>query len=418
MSDNIQNALFDGLKVLDFTWVGVGPITTKYLADHGADVIKIESVSRPDVLRGAQPFKDGIPGINRSQFSGNYNSSKRNLGLNLSLPQSLELVKNLIIEWQPDVIAESFTPRVMKSWGLDYPSVIKIRPNVIYFSTCLMGQFGPHNNFAGYGQLAGAMAGFYEITGWPDKSPAGPYGAYSDFLNPPIAFGSIVAALDYRDRHGKGQHIDLSQYEGAMHFLAPHIMKYNEDGSILGRMGNEDDGMYPHGIYRCLNQKRSLTDTEESWVAIAIESEPQWLEFSKILGLQEAIYKQNLTERKANKDHIDHLITEWTSQHESRYVMKLLQSHKIPSGMVQSQSDMWEDPHLEHMGYFQWLQHTEIGPMPYDGLQFQLSKTPGHLSRAQAMIGEHNLEILEEILSMTPSEVADLLLEGVLEQSF
>ena len=142
------------------------------------------------------------------------------------------------------------------------------------------------------------------------------------------------------------------------------------------------------------------------------------LEFSKILGLQEAIYKQNLTERKANKDHIDHLITEWTSQHESRYVMKLLQSHKIPSGMVQSQSDMWEDPHLEHMGYFQWLQHTEIGPMPYDGLQFQLSKTPGHLSRAQAMIGEHNLEILEEILSMSPSEVADLLLEGVLEQSF
>ena len=131
MSDNVQNALFDGLKVLDFTWVGVGPITTKYLADHGADVIKIESVSRPDVLRGAQPFKDGIPGINRSQFSGNYNSSKRNLGLNLSLPRSLELVKNLIIEWQPDVIAESFTPRVMKSWGLDYPSVIKIRPNVI-----------------------------------------------------------------------------------------------------------------------------------------------------------------------------------------------------------------------------------------------------------------------------------------------
>ena len=386
MGADTKESLFDGLKILDFTWVGVGPITTKYFADHGANVIKIESVSRPDVLRGAAPFKDGIPGINRSQFSGNYNSSKRNLGLNLSLPKSLDLVKNIICEWQPDVISESFTPRVMKSWGLDYLSVKSMVPDVIYFSTCLMGQYGPHNNYAGFGQLAGAMAGFYEITGWPDRGPAGPYGAYSDFVNPPIAFGSIVAALDYRDRHGIGQHIDLSQYEGAMHFLAPHIMKYNEDGSILGRKGNEDDRMSPHGIFPCLNKKRSLTSTKESWVAI--------------------------------KDEIDLLISKWTSQYDSRYIMNLLQSHKIPSGMVQSQSDMWEDPHLDHLDFFQWLEHTEIGPMPYDGLQFQLSETPGKLTRAQAMVGEDNKEILTEILSMRSSEVQTLLNEGVLEQSF
>jgi len=413
-----KESLFDGLKILDFTWVGVGPITTKYFADHGANVIKIESVSRLDILRDAAPFKDGIPGINRSQFSGNYNSNKRNLGLNLSLPKTLELVKNIICEWQPDVISESFTPRVMKSWGLDYLSVKNMLPDVIYFSTCLMGQYGPHNNYAGFGNLAGAMAGFYEITGWPDRGPAGPYGAYSDFVNPPIAFGSIVAALDYRERHGIGQHIDLSQYEGAMHFLAPHIMKYNEDGSILGRKGNEDDRMYPHGIFPCLNKKRSLTSTKESWVAIAIESEYQWAEFSKILRLPASIMNQNLAERKSNRDQIDLLISKWTSQYDSRYIMNLLQSHKIPSGMVQSQSDMWEDPHLDHLDFFQWLEHSEVGPMPYDGLQFTLSKTPGSLTRAQAMIGEHNLEILDEILSISPQEAANLLNEGILEQSF
>ncbi len=418
MAERTQNILFNGLKVLDFTWVGVGPITTKYLADHGADVIKIESVSKPDVLRGAPPFKDGIPGINRSQFSGNYNSNKRNLGLNLAIPQSRQLIRNLISKWKPDVIAESFTPRVMKSWELDYVSIKKLLPDVIYFSTCLMGQFGPHNNYAGYGQLAGAMAGFYEITGWPDRGPAGPYGAYSDFLNPPVAFGSIVAALDYRDRHGRGQHIDLSQYEGAMHFLSPHIMKYNEDGSILERKGNEDDEMYPHGIYRCLDHKRSLTDITESWIAIAIRTEAQWLDFAKLLNLSKETSDQNLKERKSDRDRIDHLITAWTSRDESRSIMNLLQSHKIPSGMVQSQSDMWEDPQLEHQGFFQWLRHTEVGPMPYDGLQFQLSETPGKLTRAQAMVGEDNKEILTEILSMGSSEVQTLLNEGVLEQSF
>ena len=114
---------FSGLRVLDFTWVGVGPITIKHLADFGADVIRIESVSRPDVLRNAAPFKDGVAGINRSQFSANYNTSKRGLGLNLASPEGRDLVRKIIREWKPDVIAESFTPRVMRGWGLAYSDV-------------------------------------------------------------------------------------------------------------------------------------------------------------------------------------------------------------------------------------------------------------------------------------------------------
>ena len=145
--------------MLDFTWVGVGPITTKHLADFGAEVIRVESVTRPDVLRGGVPFKDAEPGINRSQFAANYNSSKRGLGLNLALPEGRELVKNLIGEWKPDIIAESFTPRVMAGWGLAYEDVRQMAPDVIYLSTCQQGQTGPHSSFAGFGQLAGAMAG-------------------------------------------------------------------------------------------------------------------------------------------------------------------------------------------------------------------------------------------------------------------
>jgi crotonobetainyl-CoA:carnitine CoA-transferase CaiB-like acyl-CoA transferase len=134
---------FEGLKVLDFTWVGVGPITTKYLADNGAEVIHVESVTRPDVLRTAPPFKDGEPGFNRSQFPASYNTSKHGLGLNLTKPESRDLIRRIIAEWQPDVIAESFTPRAMRNWGLDYESVREIKPDIVYFSTCLQGQTGP-----------------------------------------------------------------------------------------------------------------------------------------------------------------------------------------------------------------------------------------------------------------------------------
>ena len=136
---------FEGLKVLDFTWVAVGPITIKYLADHGADVIHVEAVTRPDPARTLPPFKDGEPGINRSQFAANYNTSKHGLGLNLAKPESRELVRRIIAEWQPDVIAENFTPKAMRNWGLDYDSVREIKPDIVYFSTCLQGQTGPRS---------------------------------------------------------------------------------------------------------------------------------------------------------------------------------------------------------------------------------------------------------------------------------
>ena len=129
-----------GVKVLDFTWVGVGPITIKYLADHGAEVVHVESVSRPDILRLTPPFKEGKPGINRSQFPANYNTSKYGLGINMAKPGARELIRRIITDWQPDIIAESFTPKAMRNWGLDYQSVRKLKPDIIYFSGCQQGR--------------------------------------------------------------------------------------------------------------------------------------------------------------------------------------------------------------------------------------------------------------------------------------
>ena len=411
---------FDGIRVLDFTWVGVGPITIKHLADFGADVIRVESVTRPDVLRGGVPFKDGEPGINRSQFAANYNSSKRGLGLNLAMPEGRELIKRVIREWQPDIIAESFTPRVMAGWGLAYDDVKRLLPEVIYLSTCQQGQTGPHSSFAGFGQLAGAMAGFYHITGWPDREPAGPYGAYSDFVNPPNAAAALVAALEFRRRTGEGQHLDLSQYECATHFLAPAIMDYMTNGVVLNRRGNEDYVSAPHNVYQCADKVRRYTGTGEQWIAIAVSNDVQWRVLCEQMGRVELGNDRRFSTveaRQNQSEKIDKLIGEWTRDKSARELMVQLQDAGVPAGVVQNQADLWEDPQVEHRGFFQWIEHAECGPMPYDGLTYHLSKTPGALRLPQALIGQHNAEILGDVLGLDSTAVGELLEQGVLEQS-
>jgi crotonobetainyl-CoA:carnitine CoA-transferase CaiB-like acyl-CoA transferase len=410
---------FKGLKVLDFTWVGVGPITMKYFSDHGADVIRVESVSRPDVLRNGPPFKDATPGINRSQFPANYNTGKRGLGLNMATPEAREIVKRLIETWQPDIVAESFTPRVMSSWGLGYEDVRAIKPDVIYFSTCQQGQTGPHSVYAGFGQLAGALAGYYHLTGWPDRDPAGPYGAYSDFVNPPNAYAAIVAALEYRRRTGKGQHLDLSQYECATHYLAPALMDYMLTGRILGREGNGDDALAPHGVYRCKDADREYTGLGESWLAIAVDGQDEWTALCDAMGKSDMAAEprfRTASERRQNSEALDEAIQGWASIQDSHEAMGLLQRAGISAGAVQNQADLWQDPQLQHRGFFTWLDHTECGPMPYDGLQFLLSDTPGRLT-PQALIGEHNESLLKEKLGLADDEIADLVASGALESS-
>ena len=412
---------FDGIKILDFTWVGVGPITIKHLADFGADVIRVEAASRPDVLRGGPPFKDGMPGgLNRSQFSANYNSSKRGLGLNLALPEGRELIRRIISEWKPDVIAESFTPRVMRDWKLDYENIRKIVPDVIYFSTCQQGQTGPHSKYAGFGQLAGALAGFYYITGWPDRAPSGPYGAYSDFVNPPNAAAAIVAALEYRRKTGKGQHLDLSQYECAAHFLAPAIMDYMTNGNILNRRGNEDDHLFPNDVYRCKDKERGYTGVGQSWIAISVATDGQWRRLCDRMGRPDMASDARFEDAESRRIHsseIDAAISAWTKDKDAHALMADLQDAGVPAGAVQSQADLWEDPQLRHRGFFQWLDHAECGPMPYDGLTYRLSETPGALRMPQALIGQHNEEILKEVLAVSDEEFVELVVGGVLETS-
>jgi benzylsuccinate CoA-transferase BbsF subunit len=265
----------EGIKVADFSWYIAGPSIAMWLAHHGAEVIRIESLTRPDELRGIEPFKDGIAGINRSGCFANYNSNKYGIALNLKHPKGVEVAKR-IVAWA-DVAVENFTPGTMeRKWGLGYEGMRKIRPDIIMLSTSPLGQTGPDAHQAGFGFELTNRGGFTHFVGWPDQDAVGVGYPYTDTVTPPIAVTAIMAALDYRRRTGNGQYIDLSQHEVAVQHLAPAILDYTVNGREGGRIGNHHPYASPHGAYRCQGDDR--------WCAIAVFTDEEWKAFCEVIG--------------------------------------------------------------------------------------------------------------------------------------
>ena len=366
---------FAGLRVVDFTWYAVGPITTKYLSDYGAEVIKVESVSRPDLLRWAPPWRNATPDINMSQFFATYNTNKLGISLDLNQPEARELVKQLIAT--ADVVTESFSPRAMRKWGLHYDALKQIKPDLVMYSTCQQGQTGPHAGFVGTGNLLAALSGFYQVNGYEGEGPSPIYGAYTDFVVPRMASAALIAALDYRRRTGRGQYIDLSQFEASLHFIAPLLLDYQATGRIAGRTGNQDRQSAPHGIYRCLGEDR--------WCAIAVSSTTQWQSLCEVLGnpqwTQDDAFATPLN-RLRHQSQLDQHIESWTQTQDAFKLMHRLQELGIPAGVAYRSSDFYDDPQLQHRGFFVELDHPSMGPTLYDGPQFMLSRTPADLRPA------------------------------------
>jgi benzylsuccinate CoA-transferase BbsF subunit len=392
---------FAGLRVVDFTWYGVGPITTKYLADHGAEVIKIESMARPDLLRWAPPWRNATSDINMSQFFAMYNTNKLGISLDLNQPEARHLARQLVAT--ADVVAESFSPRAMAKWGLDYASLQAIKPDLVMYSTCQQGQTGPHRGFVGTGNLLAALSGFYQITGYEGGEPMPIYGAYTDFIVPRLAITALIAALAHRQRTGQGQYIDVSQYEAGLHFLAPLLLDYQANQRLAGRRGNRDDQAAPHGVYRCQGEDR--------WCAIAVSTDAQWQAFCDVLGRPDWTQAPEFASRLQRLRHaawLDVYVETWTRLQSARDVMHCLQAAGVPAGMVYRCSDLYDDPQLKHRQFFVELDHPAMGRTLYDGPQCHLSRTPVIFRRPAPLLGQHNDYVLQELLGLPDAEVARL----------
>lgn len=400
----------DGIKVLDFCWVVAGPMVTKYLAEFGATVVRVESAKRPETLRGAAPFKDGVAGLNRSGYFANYNANKYGITIDMRHPKAKDLVLRAA-SWA-DLVTENFTPGTMESWGLGYENLREANSRIILFSTSMLGRGGPLESQPGFGPVLSSLAGLTHITGWPDRDPVNPYGAYTDFIIPRFGVAAIMAALDYRHRTGEGMHLDMSQLEVAIHFSAPFLLDYAVNSREQGRKGNREPGMAPHGVYPCQGDDR--------WIAIACETGQQWEKLRRFIapdgdGWPHEERFSSLLGRKSAEDELDGLLGQWTAGRDNRQLMDALQAAGVPAGMVNDCRDLFEDPQLAHRQHFQYLEHPEIGVYATDRSELDLSLTPGKLDRPAPLLGQHTEEVLTDIFGLSVEEYRSLEDDGVLE---
>ena len=421
---------FAGLRVADFAWVGVGPTVSKYLADNGAEVIRVESSTYPESLRRVGPFVDDVPGIDRSGYYANFNSSKLGMSVNLKHQRGPELAKRLVAEC--DVVTESFTPGTMARFGLDYESLRAIRPDLVMISMPLYGQTGPWAPYMGFGHVLQGAAGFNHLTGWPGEPPIGTGTAYTDFLVPHFAAIALIAALDYRRRTGIGQYIDFSQFEAAVHGLGTAILDWTANGHVQTRMGNRDNEAAPHGCYKCKDGKWLVIgcETEQHWAALkAALGRPEWCDLERMRRRWQRLEEQREIDR-----HLTFWIEDVTRRAEdpeeivveggeglrmrkytSFELMGHLQSFGVPAGVVQSPEDMHADPQLKHRGHYWRLNHTVMGERTYDGPAFRLSKTPSELTKAAPCLGEDNAYVYRDVLGLSEDEFVELLADGAFE---
>ena len=406
-SNSSDEAPLADVKVLDFMWVMAGPASTRVLVDYGATVVRVESTTSVDTARGLAPMHKGEAGAENSGLYQNMNAGKLGMTLDLTKEEGRAVARDLV-RWA-DVVTESFSPKAMRAWGLDYHSLKKLKPDIVMLSSNLFGQTGPLAMFAGFGTMGAALAGFNSIIGWPDRDPA-MVGAYTDYVSPRFTVASILAALDHRDRTGQGQYIDFSQAEASLHFLTPALLDYGVNGHVQGREGNRDRHMAPHGVYPAAGDNR--------WVAIAVRDDEQWRALCDVIGqpgLASDKRFATLAERLANQDELDAIVSEWTRERENGEAETLLQARGVAAHAVQDSAEALRDPQLVHRGHFVELEHEIHGTTTVEGSRFRLSRTPAKIEHSAPTFGQHNFHVLETILGYNTDRIADLAAAGVLE---
>ena len=362
-----------------------GPAVTRVLADYGATVIRVETPSRPGAGRSMAPFRGGQFAPQNSLFFDNMNAGKLGLALNLSVPEGREVARDLV-HWA-DVVAESFAPRAFRAWGLDYDSLCQIKPDLVMMSSCLFGQDGPLSDVSGFGTMGAAVSTFIDLTGYPDRAPAGPFSAYTDTIAPRFLLAALLAALDHRRRTGQGQYIDHSQVESSIHFISPYLLDWQLNGRALTRMGNRDPDMAPHGIFPSRG--------DDDWVAIAARDDDDWLRLCAALDRPDLAADgryATLAGRLPRQDELDAAISAWTLERTPFEAEAILQAGGVPAHAVIRAANAAEDAQLAHRGHVVRVPHSLHGDSWVEGSRFRLSRTPAQHRPAPRRWGTHRAD--------------------------
>lgn len=404
----MAKGILEGIRIIEFGWAVVGPLTCSWAGNYGAEVIKVETATRPDHLRTMNPFKDNKKNIDNSVYFGRENSGKYSIAINLKNPGGVNIAKRLIAK--SDVVLDSYTAGVMEKYGLGYRDLQRdVKKDLIMISSCLFGQTGPLRSMPGYGVTLTAISGLTYLCGWPDRMPTGPYGSYTDYLVPRMNLLAIMSALDYRRRTGKGLYIDAGQLEAAEQFIAPILLDYGINERIAERCGNSSSIAAPHGVFKCKGKER--------WCAISVFNDEEWHGFIKAIGnasWTKDTRFSNLKKRKENELELNQLIEEWTNEHTAEEVMHLMQKNGVPAGVVNNGEDLDKDPQLKHCKYYVKRKHPVMGDVKYTQHSINFPRFPQHVRRSPCL-GEHTAYVCKQVIGMNNREYNEHIEAGDLE---
>lgn len=400
--DNKPRRLLDGIRVTDVTNSWAGPYATQFLAAMGAEVIKVETTKWLDPWRGVGAA--GLAG-QVGEMAPTFNTvgtNKLSVTLDLTHPSGARIFKQLV--GISDIVAENYTPRVMKNFGLDYEALKQVNPAIIMLSMPSHGMTGPWREYPGFAALFEQMSGLPQLTGYPDGPPKMTDWGFADIIGGANGRAALMFALLHRQMTGEGQYIDMSQVEACTCLLGDAIVEYSMNGQIRPRRGNRHPEMAPHGYYCCRG--------DDFWVAIAVSSDQEWRQFCKTIGdplwTREARFSDGPS-RWRHQDEMDKLIETWTLQQDHYEVMNALQQAGVAAGAIPTGPELLADPHWKERGVFEIVDRAVVGPHPYPkSAPMKLSESLDEKRQPAPTLGEHNWYVLHDLLGISEQEIKSL----------
>lgn len=390
--------VFEGLKVVDLTTALNGPFCTMFLGDYGADVIKIEPV-------GGEQSRSWGPIDEKSGESGFYgfvNRNKKGCTLNLKSEKGLEMFYELVKD--ADVLVENYRGGVTERLKIDYDTIKKINPNIIYASGSGFGQYGPITHRPCYDIVAQAMGGMLNLTGFKENDPVKVGPSVADHVAGIYLMVGVGMALYHREKTGEGQHIDVSMFDVIFSLLENAIVNYTMGGFIPERNGNVDPSIAPFDVYAC----------KDGFVALGVGNDKLFNKFANIIGHQELLederYKDNVSRCDNYIPDLQNLIREWCADYTKSEIEDIMDEAGIPCGPVLNVKEAIEHPHIQARDMMVHCEHPTVGDMYFQGCVIKLSETPGEVETAPPLVGQHN----REVFSLSEEEEKALIEEGVL----
>ena len=407
----------DGIRVVDSTYVFALPYAGGLLADLGAQVIKVEGPGRPDVTRtggysGAFPENDyGDDWWNRPSTYNLIHRGKQSLTLDLTDERGRDLFRRLISV--SDVVMENFTPRVMRNWGLDYPNLRRLKPDIILVSNTGYGHGGgPYSGYPAQATTQEATHGHCWITGYPELGPAKAGASFVDFLSTWTALFALGAALRYRSQTGQGQWVDLGMYQSGVMFLSEYLLDAAVNGREGQRLGNRHPHRAPQGCYPAQGR--------DQWITLSVGGSGQWRALCALMQQPELADDPRfagLPERQRNHDALDAIIAQWTQTRDRYELMHALQAEGIPAGPVLTGRDVHFDPHFQSRGFLERVEYPPeraMGARPIIGRPYKFSKSPVRIQGPAPTFGQHNEPLLRDLLGVPPAAYGQLTEDAII----